>query len=186
MACKTHGPAAAIDQQAWRSGVHLLQCGCSPWRLKRHNKAGADALKVLYRDMGWTWEEKHVACHIDSGKRVDAICKNVMEDFRPDAVDITVGCGACETYVTQAATREANWLTDRLEQKKADKHAQQCARAQLNFVPAAFTTYGGWGQKIRRSTPSSSSSTSSVRSTRRRKAGAAGLPSVGSGTSWSA
>ena len=98
--------------------------------------------------MGWTWEEKHVACHIDSGKRVDAICKNVMEDFRPDAVDITVGCGACETYVTQAATREANWLTDRLEQKKADKHAQQCARAQLNFVPAAFTTYGGWGQKI--------------------------------------
>ena len=126
----------------------MLQCGCSPWRLKRHNKAGADALKVLYRDMGWTWEEKHVACHIDSGKRVDAICKNVMEDFRPDAVDITVGCGACETYVTQAATREANWLTDRLEQKKADKHAQQCARAQLNFVPAAFTTYGGWGQKI--------------------------------------
>ena len=147
-ACRTHGPNQAIDEVAWRTGVHLLTCGCSPWRLKRHNKAGGDALKKLYQDLGFSWEEKNVSVHIDSGKRVDAICKNAAADYRPQAVDITVGCGACQTYVTPAAAREPGWLTDRLEREKTGKHGGACVRMGMTFAPAAFTTYGGWGKIV--------------------------------------
>ena len=71
-------------------GSHLLSCGCSPWRLKRHNVVGRTGLKPIYEESGYVWDERDVHCHVDSGKRVDARCSNSTASHRDDGVDITV------------------------------------------------------------------------------------------------
>ena len=145
-ACTTHGPDAAIDEDQWRSGVHLLQCGCSPWRLKRHNHAGRAVLKPFYQELGYRWDEKCVQCSLVDGKRVDALCTNPMENWKPEAVDITVGCAACTSYLCPGAAARTGHATEAMETAKANKHAAAAASIGADFVPAAFTTYGGWGK----------------------------------------
>ena len=147
--CTTHGPDAAINEDRWRDGSHLLSCGCSPWRLKRHNSVGRAALKPLYIERGYTWDERDIHCHVDSGKRVDARCSNSTASHRDDAVDVTVGCPACDAYVCDAAVTSADYVTNHLERGKKTKHGAACAAVGLNFVVAAFTTLGGWGASVR-------------------------------------
>ena len=148
--CTTHGPNAAVDEARWRDGSHLLQCGCSPWRLKRHNGVGRTGLKPIYEESGYVWDERDVHCHVDSGKRVDARCSNSTASHRDDGVDITVGCPACDSYVCDAAVTNADHVTDRLEHGKHGKHAAACDAVGLRFVAAAFTTLGGWGRTARK------------------------------------
>jgi hypothetical protein len=146
--CHTHGPSAAIDEVIWKKGAHLLSCGCSPWRLKRHNALGDDVLKLLFKELGYTWDPKDVHVHLDNGKRLDARCSNTAEDPVDAGIDITVGCPACETHVCAAACRSASYTTDKLARAKIAKHGAATAVAGLKLLPAAFTTYGGWGDEI--------------------------------------
>ena len=58
------------------------------------------------------------------------------------------GCPACPSYVCDSAARSATHVTDALEQGKRAKHGDACARANLDLLPAALTSYGGWGSAI--------------------------------------
>ena len=53
-------------------------------------------------------------------------------------------------YVCDAAVTNADYVTDRLEHGKNSKHAAACDAVGLRFVPAAFTTLGGWGKAARK------------------------------------
>ena len=143
--CDTHGPGTDIDEVQWASGAHAFSCGKSPWRLRRHNKLGRGPLKDLYKEMGYDWNEDEVSCHVNNGERVDAICRNFSASAEPDAVDITVGCASCPTYLCEAAARQPDYLTKELEKGKTNKHGAAAAALGMQLVPAAFTTYGGWG-----------------------------------------
>ena len=61
-----------------------------------------------------------------------------------------MGCPACDSYVCDAAVTNADYVTDRLELVKNNKHAAACDAVGLGFVPAAFTTLGGWGRAARK------------------------------------
>ena len=76
---------------------------------------------------------------------MDAICRNFSASAEPDAVDITVGCASCPTYLCEAAARQPDYLTKELEKGKTNKHGAAAAALGMQLVPAAFTTYGGWG-----------------------------------------
>ena len=146
--CPTHGPNTAIDEAKWRSGSHLLSCGCSPWRLKRHNCCGNDVLQPFFKELGYTWDDKDIHVHLTSGKRLDSRISNTAVDPVDKGVDITVGCPACESYLTEASCRSASYTTDELEKDKTRKHGAATTAAGLALLTAAFTTYGGWGGQI--------------------------------------
>ena len=145
--CRTHGPACAIDQTAWSKGAHMLSCGASPLRLKRHNKGPRRVLKPFYESCGYDWDERDTHCHLDSVKRVDARCRNPAVSFRDEALDFTIGCPACDTYVTQAAAEHRAHITSGLERDKRSKHAAAATANNMRYLTWAGTTYGGWGDE---------------------------------------
>ena len=146
--CPTHGPDRAIDQDDFATGAHCLSCRTSCHRLRRHNNYGRNVLKPFYVDMGYEYDDSDIYCHLDSGKRIDATCRDFSRTARPVGIDITVGCPACPSYVCDSAARSATHVTDALERGKRAKHGDACARANLDLLPAALTSYGGWGSAI--------------------------------------
>ena len=46
---------------------------------------------------------------------------------------------------SEAAARQPDYLTKELEKGKTNKHGAAAAALGMQLVPAAFTTYGGWG-----------------------------------------
>ena len=126
----------------------MFSCGASPFRLQRHNKAGRQVIKPLYQSLGYTYDERNVGCHISSNKRVDARCRNTAVDHRDEALDITIGCPACASYVTLAAATDCAATTDALEAAKQKKHGRAATEAGMQYVTCALTTYGGWGNQF--------------------------------------
>ena len=130
----------------------MLSCGASPLRLKRHNKGPRRVLKPFYESCGYDWDERDTHCHLDSVKRVDARCRNPAVSFRDEALDFTIGCPACDTYVTQAAAEHRAHITSGLERDKHSKHAAAATANNMRYVTWAGTTYGGWGDEWPRPT----------------------------------
>ena len=148
--CKTHGPGTAIDENEWLTGAHMLSCGCSPCRLRRHNQPMRRVLKPIYKGLGYDFDERDVHCHLSTLKRVDARCRNSAVSHNDEALDFTVGCPRCDSYITPRAAEDRNHVTGSLERAKHSKHAAAAAANGMRLVVWAGTTYGGWGAEWRR------------------------------------
>ena len=59
----------------------------------------------------------------------------------------TIGCPACDTYVTQAAAEHRAHITSGLERDKRSKHAAAATANNMRYLTWAGTTYGGWGDE---------------------------------------
>ena len=53
---------------------------------------------------------------------------------------------ACTSYLCPGAAARTGHATEAMETAKANKHAAAAASIGADFVPAAFTTYDGWGK----------------------------------------
>ena len=80
---------------------------------------------------------------LDTKDRVDAVCRNPTRFVKPMAVDVTVGVPAHQDG--GAAVTDAHHTTKALEKSEERHHASTCKALNYDFVPAAFTSFGGWG-----------------------------------------
>jgi len=96
--------------------------------------------------MPWTWDETEIQTSIDSQERVDALCRNSSLSVNPLAVDVTIGVPA--NHDGGAAVTNPHHTTKALEKGKESKHGSKCAALGYDFLPAAFTSFGGWGEAI--------------------------------------
>ena len=145
-ACKDCGPTCSINQDRWCNGNHILSCGMTGWRLRRHNFVARRVLKTFFEDMGWDWDETEIQTSLDSQDRVDAICRNSTQCVKPMAVDVTVGVPANQNG--GAAVNDMHHTTKALEKTKKNHHGSSCGLLGYDFLPAAFTSFGGWGETI--------------------------------------
>ena len=79
-----------------------------------------------------------------SGRR--NICRNPTRFVKPMAVDVTVGVPAHQAGRTAgrlSPTRTTRDTTKALEKTKERHHASKCKALNYDFVPAAFTSFGG-------------------------------------------
>jgi hypothetical protein len=84
-----------------------------------------------------------------SKKAVDGLLRNPYASSKQTALDVTVNCPACPTYLTPAAAACNTRCTDQAEVAKHTKYRQIAADVGVHFSVAAFTYYGGWGSEFR-------------------------------------
>ena len=89
-----------------------------------------------------------VNVHLDSQKRVDAIARNPYKADAPDAIDFTIGMPMGKSYLSVDATLDPTYVTAKLERDKIHKHASKAKELGMQFMPIAFTTYGGMGDEF--------------------------------------
>jgi hypothetical protein len=65
------------------------------------------------------------------------------------ALDVTITCPACPTYITPAAAANNTRCTEEAEAAKHSKYDGIASAAGIHFSIAAFDTYGGWGTEFR-------------------------------------
>jgi hypothetical protein len=78
-------------------------------------------------------------------KAVDGLLRNPYLSSKHTALDVTITCPACPTYVTPAAATYNTRCTDEVEAAKHSKYDRLATDTGVLFSVAAFTTYGGWG-----------------------------------------
>jgi len=142
------------EREDFESGAHSLSCGAgaeasrgpnSNPRKRRHNGMNTNPVGALYQLAGWSFSDREAALHFDNGKRVDGVATTMFDAGKPEAVDTTVVCPACRSYVTAQAAADAEYCTRKAEREKFDKHGSIEGHT---YVTAAFTTYGGWGREF--------------------------------------
>ena len=144
--CAECGPACSINQAKFATGNHVLSCGHTGLRLRRHNGLARTVLAPFLQAMGWTWDETEIQTSIDSQERVDALCRNSSLSVNPLAIDVTIGVPA--NHDGGAAVTNPHHTTRALEKGKEGKHGSKCAALGYDFLPAAFTSFGGWGEAV--------------------------------------
>ena len=77
------------------------------------------AVGKIYQLAGWAFSAKEAAVHIDSGKRVDGIASSIYDAGMDEAVDTTIVCPACRTYVKNAAADDSEYCTRDAEKRQA-------------------------------------------------------------------
>ena len=108
-------------------------------------------LKYLcYGPAGYSFDTtgEAVNVHLDSQKRVDAIARNPYKADAPDAIDFTIGMPMGKSYLSVDATLDPTYVTAKLERDKIHKHASKAKELGMQFMPIAFTTYGGMGDEF--------------------------------------
>ena len=150
--CPTHGPRAvfnAAEAAEFAEGWHTLTCGACKW-LCRHNAVGSAVQTECYGPAGYSFDTtgEAVNVHLDSQKRVDAIARNPYKADAPDAIDFTIGMPMGKSYLSVDATLDPTYVTAKLERDKIHKHASKAKELGMQFMPIAFTTYGGMGDEF--------------------------------------
>ena len=96
--------------------------------------------------MGWDWDETEIQTSLDSQERVDSLCRNSTLTVNPLAIDVTIGVPG--NHDGSAAVTNPHHTTKELAKGKQDKHEAKCKALGYDFLPAAFTSFGGWGEAI--------------------------------------
>ena len=81
---------------------------------------------------------------------LDARCAkcNPYKADAPDAIDFTIGMPMGKSYLSVDATLDPTYVTAKLERDKIHKHASKAKELGMQFMPIAFTTYGGMGDEF--------------------------------------
>ena len=139
----------------WRSGAGACTRCWSTARShtrceRRHNAVGSAVQTECYGPAGYSFDTtgEAVNVHLDSQKRVDAIARNPYKADAPDAIDFTIGMPMGKSYLSVDATLDPTYVTAKLERDKIHKHASKAKELGMQFMPIAFTTYGGMGDEF--------------------------------------
>ena len=146
--CNEYGPRCRFDAKEFEKGYHSLSCGCNSYRLIRHEGCLDWCTDWFLRRQKCVVNKKHVSCHVDSGKRVDAILFRTYAAAKNAGLDVTIVCPACPTYITLPAAHDATHVTGEKEKEKAAKHKAACEAHGMDYLTACWTTYGGWGKEF--------------------------------------
>ena len=144
--CKECGPTCSIDQVKFATGNHIFSCGHTAERLRRHNLLMRQVLREFFQKMGWDWDETEIQTSLDSQERVDSLCRNSTLTVNPLAIDVTIGVPG--NHDGSAAVTNPHHTTKELAKGKQGKHEAKCKALGYDFLPAAFTSFGGWGEAI--------------------------------------
>ena len=93
--------------------------------------------------------KEHTVLESFGKKAVDGLLRNPYLSSAQTALDVTITCPACPSYVSSAAAACNTRCTDAAEAAKHLKYDQIATTAGVLFSVAAFTTYGGWGSEFR-------------------------------------
>jgi hypothetical protein len=143
--CRTFFPGRTIDA-SFRSGAHLLSCS-SCGTLKPHNTIAYCSLAELFEAQDLHFDKGHKILESFGKHAVDGLLFNPYLSSRKPALDVTVTCPACPSYVKAPATIRNTRKTAQAEAAKHHKYDDIARKLDLNFAVAVFTTYGGWGEE---------------------------------------
>ena len=63
-------------------------------------------------------------------------------------VDVAVWHACAEHSRVERATKQKSYITNQAETKKYAKYLLPCTERGIKHLPAAFNSYGGWGEVI--------------------------------------
>lgn len=107
-------------------------------------------LAEFFQAQGFTFEKKHTVLENFGKEAVDGLLSNAYASSKKTALDVTVTCPACPSFVKAPAAACNTRNTDRAEAAKHAKYDALADSLDLNFSVIAFTTYGGWGEEFRK------------------------------------
>ena len=125
----------------------LIGCGMTGWRLRRHNGLARSVAQPFFKDMGWDWDETAVQTSLATRRTASTPSAATRR-----ASSQTHGCrrnggrtgapgrrGGCH----RRAPHDQGPRED--QGAPSAHHAIKCGALNYDFVPAAFTSFGGWG-----------------------------------------
>mmetsp|Transcript_30756 Transcript_30756/g.98238 ORF Transcript_30756/g.98238 Transcript_30756/m.98238 type:complete len:522 (+) Transcript_30756:266-1831(+) len=145
--CPTFSPGRPTNA-AFLSAAHSLSCS-SCGSLKRHNAVAYGPLADHFKSQDFDFIKEHTVLESFGKKAVDGLLRNPYLSSAQTALDVTITCPACPSYVSSAAAACNTRCTDAAEAAKHLKYDQIATTAGVLFSVAAFTTYGGWGSEFR-------------------------------------
>jgi hypothetical protein len=147
--CRLFPPGRARDiTGAFLSGAHSLSCSCCG-TLQRHNAILKGPIAANLNKQGYNVVTKHLVLDSFGKKAVDAYVSNPYADEPKTVLDLTISCPACPSYIKNAAATNNDYCTKSAECAKHSKYDDLAKKVNCRFLPAAFTTYGGWGAEFK-------------------------------------
>eukprot|EP00962_Isochrysis_galbana_P036178 scaffold12465_cov119-Isochrysis_galbana.AAC.2 len=112
--------------------------------------AALPPLADYFKSQNFDFIKEHTVLESFGKKAVDGLLRNPYLSSAQTALDVTITCPACPSYVSSAAAAcNCNTrCTDAAEAAKHLKYDQIATTAGVLFSVAAFTTYGGWGSEF--------------------------------------
>jgi len=124
----------------------LPSCGT----LKRHNAVFKGPITANLNKQGYNFDIEHTILD-DAGKKAgDAYVTNPYVDEPKTILDVTTSCPTCPSYICNAAAATNDHCTKLAEKNKHTKYDDLASKLDCRVVAAAFTTYGGWGDDLKK------------------------------------
>ena len=131
-------------------------------KLKRHNLI-LPILQDFFTELGYEWDTSSAGCGFSnviqsvpgqgSGRlpgdlKLDAVAHWLADKAQSLGVDVTVWHACAEHSRVERATKQKSYITNQAETKKYAKYLLPCTERGIKHLPAAFNSYGGWGEVI--------------------------------------